>query len=471
MAWANEPAGRGVDADLRRQLGVGDERAHRPLGEVEPFVERRHARLDVVRRQVAEWRQRGGHGEHVRIVTDGPLAVAHGDDPAVRFGRPPPLEQAWSMPVSDVQQSLDNLKLERDAIVLYDALASIEKDERRSRRVPHDRRQRASSRRDLGRASCASRAPTSRRPGPAAAAGPLHHPARPAVRDARRQRPRPGPRGRRGGDLRRPGVAGGRVDRRRRAGACRDLASGSKGRRRGRGAPRGRPSAPIRPAVGRRAERWHRTRAVGHPAGGHLRGERRPREQPVARHGRGRRAAVEPRFILLAGIAGLLAGSFSMAAGEYISMQSQRELYERQIALERAELEAMPERGGGRAGAGSTARRASRRTRRGRSPTASSRTPRLPSTRSSARSWASTRISSVRRWGARAGSFARVRRRRDRAGHPVPLRRRRPRSSGSASSRASSGCSWSGPGSASSPAAACSSRARARCSSARSRRR
>ena len=36
------------------------------------------------------------------------------------------------MPVSDVQQSLDNLKLERDAIVLYDALASIEKDERRS---------------------------------------------------------------------------------------------------------------------------------------------------------------------------------------------------------------------------------------------------------------------------------------------------------------------------------------------------
>jgi VIT1/CCC1 family predicted Fe2+/Mn2+ transporter len=51
----------------------------------------------------------------------------------------------------------------------------------------------------------------------------------------------------------------------------------------------------------------------------------------------------EPRFILLAGIAGLLAGAFSMAAGEYISMRSQRELYERQIALERAELEMMPE--------------------------------------------------------------------------------------------------------------------------------
>jgi VIT1/CCC1 family predicted Fe2+/Mn2+ transporter len=32
-----------------------------------------------------------------------------------------------------------------------------------------------------------------------------------------------------------------------------------------------------------------------------------------------------------------------MAAGEYISMQSQRELYERQIDLERAEIAAMPE--------------------------------------------------------------------------------------------------------------------------------
>jgi vacuolar iron transporter family protein len=54
-------------------------------------------------------------------------------------------------------------------------------------------------------------------------------------------------------------------------------------------------------------------------------------------------AGADPSFIVLAGIAGLLAGAFSMAAGEYISMQSQRELFERQIALERAELEAMPE--------------------------------------------------------------------------------------------------------------------------------
>jgi len=47
--------------------------------------------------------------------------------------------------------------------------------------------------------------------------------------------------------------------------------------------------------------------------------------------------------ILLAGVAGLLAGAFSMAAGEYVSMRSQRELFERQIELERMELETHPE--------------------------------------------------------------------------------------------------------------------------------
>ncbi|HUF52402.1 MAG TPA: VIT1/CCC1 transporter family protein [Dehalococcoidia bacterium] len=48
-------------------------------------------------------------------------------------------------------------------------------------------------------------------------------------------------------------------------------------------------------------------------------------------------------FVLLAGIAGLLAGAFSMAAGEYVSMRAQRELFERQIELERSELELAPE--------------------------------------------------------------------------------------------------------------------------------
>jgi VIT1/CCC1 family predicted Fe2+/Mn2+ transporter len=46
---------------------------------------------------------------------------------------------------------------------------------------------------------------------------------------------------------------------------------------------------------------------------------------------------------LLAGIAGLLAGSFSMAAGEYVSMSSQREMYQREISMEEAELKERPE--------------------------------------------------------------------------------------------------------------------------------
>ncbi len=48
-------------------------------------------------------------------------------------------------------------------------------------------------------------------------------------------------------------------------------------------------------------------------------------------------------IVVLAGVAGLLAGAFSMAAGEYVSMKSQREIYEHQIALEKAELEEWPE--------------------------------------------------------------------------------------------------------------------------------
>ena len=54
-------------------------------------------------------------------------------------------------------------------------------------------------------------------------------------------------------------------------------------------------------------------------------------------------AATDNQFIVLAGVAGLLAGAFSMAAGEYVSMQSQRELFERQIELEREQLRFLPE--------------------------------------------------------------------------------------------------------------------------------
>ena len=53
-------------------------------------------------------------------------------------------------------------------------------------------------------------------------------------------------------------------------------------------------------------------------------------------------AEAKPEYILLAGVAGLLAGSFSMAAGEYVSVRAQRELFEQQIAMERQELEMSP---------------------------------------------------------------------------------------------------------------------------------
>ena len=53
-------------------------------------------------------------------------------------------------------------------------------------------------------------------------------------------------------------------------------------------------------------------------------------------------AEAKPEYILLAGCAGLLAGSFSMAAGEYVSVRAQRELFEQQIAMEKQELEMSP---------------------------------------------------------------------------------------------------------------------------------
>lgn len=54
-------------------------------------------------------------------------------------------------------------------------------------------------------------------------------------------------------------------------------------------------------------------------------------------------ATADAKIVLLSGTAGLLAGAFSMAAGEYVSMRSQREMYEYQIDLEKEELALYPE--------------------------------------------------------------------------------------------------------------------------------
>jgi vacuolar iron transporter family protein len=103
--------------------------------------------------------------------------------------------------------------------------------------------------------------------------------------------------------------------------------------------PASAPSAP--PATPARAERWHRggagtLRAVVFGASDGL-----VSNLSLIMGIAG--ATPDPKFILLSGIAGLLAGAFSMAAGEYISVQSQREVLQRQIALARAELAAIPE--------------------------------------------------------------------------------------------------------------------------------
>ena len=50
-----------------------------------------------------------------------------------------------------------------------------------------------------------------------------------------------------------------------------------------------------------------------------------------------------PRTVLLAGLAGLAAGAFSMATGEYVSVASQRELTRAEIEIEKRELQRVPE--------------------------------------------------------------------------------------------------------------------------------
>jgi VIT1/CCC1 family predicted Fe2+/Mn2+ transporter len=54
-------------------------------------------------------------------------------------------------------------------------------------------------------------------------------------------------------------------------------------------------------------------------------------------------AGEDPHSLVIAGVAGLLAGGFSMAVGEYVSVRSQRELLEYQIELQRHQLHHTPQ--------------------------------------------------------------------------------------------------------------------------------
>lgn len=54
-------------------------------------------------------------------------------------------------------------------------------------------------------------------------------------------------------------------------------------------------------------------------------------------------ASAGPGTVRLAGVAGLLAGAFSMAAGELVSVRAQQELTQRELQVERQELADEPE--------------------------------------------------------------------------------------------------------------------------------
>ena len=253
------------------------------------------------------------------------------------------------MPPIDVERSLDNLKLERDAIVLYDALSSIEKDPRRAdafRRIAGNERRHAdiwaTKLRDLGAQVPAAGGPRLRVRFIILAARLLGTSAVAELVKALE------------GDEEQaydaqgasPEVAAIAADEREHAVIWDRLKTGGQ---LGEVTEAGRDGVAIARTAGSAAEVGQRE--TWHRAGGRsgtLRAVIFGVSDGLVSNlslvmGVAGAASGNPSFILLAGVAGLLAGAFSMAAGEYISMQSQRELFERQIALERAEMEAMPE--------------------------------------------------------------------------------------------------------------------------------
>jgi VIT1/CCC1 family predicted Fe2+/Mn2+ transporter len=249
----------------------------------------------------------------------------------------------------DVERSLDNLRLERDAIVLYDSLAAIERDQRRAdafRRIAGNERRHAeiwaSKLQELGADVPPAGSPRARVRfiilvarlfGTKAVADLVvalegDEEAAYGAQDVS------------------PEVAAIAADEREHAVIWEQLKDD------GRAAAVTQPGrdgvaiarlAGSAAEVGRR-ETWHRTDGRSGTLRAVIFGVSDGLVSNLALvMGVAGAASHNPSFILLAGIAGLLAGAFSMAAGEYISMQSQRELFERQIALERAEMEAMPE--------------------------------------------------------------------------------------------------------------------------------
>ncbi len=249
------------------------------------------------------------------------------------------------MPSIDIPTSLDNLKLERDAVVLYDALAGIERDPQRAaafQRIAANERRHAdiwaSKLTELGAAVPATDGPRARVRfiilmarvfGTNAVADLVKalEGDEEAAYDAQETSPE---------------VAAIAADEREHAEIWDRLALAPQAARAGDGLAVARQATSAADIVER--ETWHRSGARS----GTLRAVIFGVSDGLVSNlslvmGVAGAVASNPGFILLAGIAGLLAGAFSMAAGEYISMQSQRELFQRQIELERAEMDAMPE--------------------------------------------------------------------------------------------------------------------------------
>jgi len=231
---------------------------------------------------------------------------------------------------SDATQSLANLRLERDAILLYDALSTIEKDPQRAaafRRIAGNERRHAEvwANKLRGSGVDVPQAPTRPRPRVAVIILLARLFGTKAVSDL--VTALEGDEEETYGEQSSPEVEAIAADEREHADIWRKLKD-----------PEYHPDRDIASR-----ERWHRSgrsgtlRAVIFGVSDGL------VSNLALVMGVAGAAGQHGSFILLAGIAGLLAGAFSMAAGEYISMQSQRELFERQIALERAEMEAMPE--------------------------------------------------------------------------------------------------------------------------------
>jgi VIT1/CCC1 family predicted Fe2+/Mn2+ transporter/rubrerythrin len=254
-----------------------------------------------------------------------------------------------AVPPIDVEQSLDNLKLERDAIILYDALSAIEKDPRRAaafERIAGNERRHAdiwaSKLRELGADVPAPGGPRMRVRFIILAARVLGTSAVAELVKAL-EGDEEGAYEAQGAS---PEVAAIAADEREHAVIWDRLKTGTEVP--GVGDPARDGVAIARNAgsaaeVGQR-ESWHRAGGRSGTLRAVIFGVSDGLVSSLSLvMGVAGASGGNQSFILLAGIAGLLAGAFSMAAGEYISMQSQRELFERQISLERAEMEAMPE--------------------------------------------------------------------------------------------------------------------------------